>query len=94
MPSVLEGKSLYSTAVIVYIRSDGIYSASLGDSRAVLATSIVPSSLPVPKAVNHIDSKHMYPALQGLFPVQLTRDQKPEDADEYSRILIFQQQII
>lgn len=84
---ILAGKNINSTAVLVLIHNNYIYSASLGDSRAVLGTGLQPTVLPVPKAVDHDDAKHMYPVIPGLFPVQLTKDQKPEDPDEYARIL-------
>lgn len=48
---------------------------------------MVSGELPVLKAQNHDDNKHKYPVTQGIIPVQLTKDQKPEDPDEYARIL-------
>ena len=69
------------------VYNNKIYSASLGDSRAILGTEVLPDELPVPKALNHDDNKHLYTNSIGIFPVQLTKDQKPEDPDEYARIL-------
>ena len=69
------------------MQGNSLYSGCLGDSRALLASGKLPEVLPVPKAVNHIDEKHLYPLIPGLFPVQLTKDQKPEDAEEYARIM-------
>ena len=69
------------------LTNNTIYSASLGDSRAILAASAPPGQFPVPKAINHDNSKHMYLASTSLFPVQLTKDQKPDDPDELARIL-------
>ena len=52
-----------------------------------MASVELPEVLPVPKAVNHANEKHLYPLIQGLFPVQLTKDQKPDDPEEYARII-------
>lgn len=71
--------------MLVYNRK--IYSASLGDSRALLAITELPSEKPVPKAVDHEDKKHLYSFTNKVFPLQLTKDQKPEDPDELARIL-------
>ena len=87
MHRALEGKFLFSTAVIVYVHNDCIYSASLGDSRAVLASKSAPQTYPVHKSINHIAAKHLYPLALNTFPIQLTKDQKPEDPDELARII-------
>lgn len=68
------------------ISEDGIHSASLGDSRALLVTSEAPKVMPVTKAPNRDETKHLYPKNDTLFPVQLTKDQKPEDPEEHARI--------
>jgi serine/threonine protein phosphatase PrpC len=73
--------------VLVLITADAIHSASLGDSRALLGTVSAPSKLPVPKALNREEKKHLYTSPVLLAPVQLTKDQKPEDPDELERIL-------
>ncbi|CAG9334461.1 unnamed protein product [Blepharisma stoltei] len=84
-----------STGVLVYYYGNYLYSASVGDSRAVLATSCVPEVLPAPPAIIGEDRKMLdevkkrrnsvpNPAIHAL---QLTRDQKPEDPEELSRII-------
>lgn len=47
----------------------------------------MPSEFPVLKSINHEESKHLYTSKPDTLPVQLTKDQKPEDPDEYARIL-------
>jgi serine/threonine protein phosphatase PrpC len=68
------------------VNQEGIHSASLGDSRALLATSKTPSQVPVVKAQNFDEKKHLYLDKSSLIPVQLTKDQKPEDPEEHARI--------
>ena len=71
---------------MVLITNEGIHSASLGDSRALLAVSSLPEQMPVAKAQNHDPSKHLYQNSTLVHPVQLTKDQKPEDPEEHARI--------
>jgi integrin-linked kinase-associated serine/threonine phosphatase 2C len=42
--------------------------------------------MPVAKAQNRDISKHLYQNSTSLHPVQLTKDQKPEDPEEHARI--------
>jgi serine/threonine protein phosphatase PrpC len=53
-----------TTAVVVFIRGDQLYTANVGDSRAIMATMTD----------------------DGLKPIELTFDQKPELAAEKKRI--------
>ena len=72
-----------STAVLVYISESSIYSASLGDSRALMST-LSEEAFPVP------ESPHKYckkiSIKRNLRPVPLTTDQKPNHEDEFARI--------
>lgn len=68
------------------VSDDGIYSASLGDSRAILVAGEAPKVHPVAKVHNRDEKKHLYPSIENIFPVQLTKDQKPEDPEEHARI--------
>ena len=72
-----------STAVAVYITETGVYSASLGDSRAIIAT-VHEKDIPVPKPT-HKYYKQVTPR-RHLKPVPLTTDQKPNHEDEFARI--------
>jgi len=82
------------TAVFVCFSNGSLYCASVGDSRAIVATSHPPEILPAPPAIIGEDRKlleevkerrrsFVSPLLQA---VQLTRDQKPDDPDELARI--------
>lgn len=81
--------------MLVYYYEDYIYCASVGDSRAILATSCPPNVLPAPPAVIGEDRKMLEEvkkrrnsiANPSIHAVQLTRDQKPEDPEELSRII-------
>lgn len=83
------------TAVLVYFYGNNLYCASLGDSRAIVATSKPPEILPAPPALIGEERKlleevttrrrsFVSPLLQA---VQLTRDQKPDDPEELARII-------
>ena len=91
-----------TTQVLVLIYNDMVYHANLGDSRAILATEQNISYVPKPRTLkksglaaqkaaeeskNHVKSIRRYPSIAGLYTVQLTRDQKPEDADELTRLI-------
>lgn len=84
-----------STEVLVLIQNGAIYSASVGDSRAILASKAPPLRSPAPNAFLGIDrkiledvSKRRNSVINPLIhAVQLTKDQKPEDPDELARII-------
>jgi serine/threonine protein phosphatase PrpC len=77
----------------VLIINQNIYSGSVGDSRAILASSKSPSKLPVPNAalsdketLQEIrQRRNSFPDTK-VWPIQLTLDQKPNDAEERKRI--------
>lgn len=77
------------------LKNDTLYCASVGDSRAVLATSTIPVVLPAPtahikddfKILNQIRKRRSCKTSKKLQSVQLTRDQKPEDPEEAERII-------
>mgnify|MGYP000005051471 CR=1 FL=1 len=82
IPSELSG----TTCVVVYIDGTSVFVASLGDSRAVLAT------LPKEKSYRSENLKpqpYKRPVLPSkiLQPVALTVDQKPNQTNEMKRIL-------
>lgn len=65
--------------------------ASIGDSRAVLATEGVPQVLPVKEADSNNaeilnDVREMRKLPSTLYSIQLTKDQKPEHPEECARI--------
>ncbi|CAG9328007.1 unnamed protein product [Blepharisma stoltei] len=94
--SDIDSKYSGCTAVFVFLSGDAIYSASVGDSRAVLGTSSPPTVMPAPAAQIKEEDRKMLeevksrrqsqPALE-ILPVQLTKDQKPEDPEELARII-------
>lgn len=71
------------------------YIGSLGDSRAILGTSSPPDVHPAiePKEaaekrlLTKIRNQREIPSTHMLTAVQLTKDQKPDDPDEFSRIV-------
>ncbi|OMJ74299.1 hypothetical protein SteCoe_26823 [Stentor coeruleus] len=87
--------AMYSgcTGVFSYITEDVIYSGSVGDSRAVLGTTELPDILPVPNSIladkqilqDIRDRRNSNPSTK-IWPLQLTKDQKPQDLDEKKRI--------
>lgn len=73
--------------------SNTIYTASLGDCRAILGTKrhidkLVPF-VPIPEEdiIPQLKQKRQCPLDLSLQEVQLTRDLKPEDSEEYKRII-------
>jgi serine/threonine protein phosphatase PrpC len=70
-----------------------IYSGSVGDSRAVLGTTELPEVIPVPSAVladkqilqEIRERRNSNPEVK-IWPLQLTKDQKPQDEEEKKRI--------
>ena len=72
-----------STAVAVLITESSIYSASLGDSRAIIATSS-DIEIPPPNRTGKY-FKRVHPK-RHLKPVPLTTDQKPNHEEEFARI--------
>ena len=83
------------TAVLVYFYNGYLYCASVGDSRAILGTLEPPKHSPAPEAQMGEERKMLEVVKERrksflttqIFPVQLTRDQKPEDPDELARIV-------
>ena len=84
-----------STGVLVAIVGSSIYSASVGDSRAVIGTTSPPQVLPAPQAnlgeerkvLEEVKMRRGSKTNPLIQPVQLTKDQKPEDPEEFERIL-------
>lgn len=77
----------------MFVSAGCIYSGSVGDSRAVLGTLKLPQILPVPTA-EFVDKK-ILEEVRGrrsskpdikIKPLQLTKDQKPNDREERIRI--------
>ena len=84
------------TAVLVLYYQNTIYFASVGDSRAVLATTSPPEVLTAHEPPRREDkgildqikaSRNIASTDTGLFAIQMTVDQKPEDPIELERIL-------
>jgi serine/threonine protein phosphatase PrpC len=79
--------------VFVYITEHRIYSGSVGDSRAILGTGQQPVNMQVPNSVladkailaNVRERRSSNPETK-IYPLQLTKDQKPNDVDERKRI--------
>jgi serine/threonine protein phosphatase PrpC len=79
------------TALFIFFTKGNLYMASIGDSRAVLATEVVPEVLPVKEAdsnnteiLDEIKEQRKLPST--LYSIQLTKDQKPEHPEECARI--------
>lgn len=72
-----------STAVLVYIISDTIHTASLGDSRSIIST-LIDEAVPIPELNHNYYTK--FAVKRNLKAVPLTTDQKPNHEDEYKRI--------
>jgi serine/threonine protein phosphatase PrpC len=71
-----------------------VFSASVGDSRAVLGTQKLPNIFPVPQAstsdrqvLEEIRNRRSSNPDIEIFPLQLTKDQKPNDEEEKKYIL-------
>ncbi|OMJ92622.1 hypothetical protein SteCoe_4632 [Stentor coeruleus] len=92
--SQIDAKLSGSTQVLILYANSKIYCATLGDSRAILATSNPPDLVPAP----YNGPFHMNPVLvevkqrrnsilnKYITPVQLTFDQKPDLPEELYRI--------
>ena len=84
-----------STAVVVIIVDGVIYSASVGDSRAILGTTSPPLVSPAPpanlgeerKILEEVKVRRGSKSTSLIQAVQLTKDQKPEDPEEFARIV-------
>ena len=72
-----------TTAVLVYLNENFVYSASLGDSRAIIST-LSDVLIETPR-LTHKYYKNIV-VRRNLKPVPLTTDQKPNHEDEYARI--------
>lgn len=85
--SKIDTKLSGTTAVVLYINSQGIHVGSVGDSRAVLSTipkSISDPSLLIPNPNNRY-ARSIVP-IKRLQPIALTVDQKPNHVQELKRI--------
>ena len=83
-----------STAVIALVANGIIYSASVGDSRAVLGSASPTSVPPGPtliteerKVLKNVKFRRGSKSTPLVFPLQLTKDQKPNDSEEFERII-------
>jgi serine/threonine protein phosphatase PrpC len=83
------------TAVLVQLSQEGLHCASVGDSRAILATSAAGTYSPAPPVVLGGEERKVLEVVKSrrssflkapIYPVQLTKDQKPEDPEETERI--------
>ncbi|OMJ85890.1 hypothetical protein SteCoe_12664 [Stentor coeruleus] len=86
-----QGKSINvygsgTTAVSILFCCDGIFVASVGDSRAILSTIPDEQYIPVNQNKNSQFNKRFTP-LRVLEPIQLTTDQKPNIESEFNRII-------
>lgn len=75
-----------TTAVCLLFVNDGVYVASVGDSRAILSTIPEAQYIPVKTNTKNLYKKAFTP-LRVLEPIQLTVDQKPNLETEFNRIL-------
>ena len=81
--------------MLVAIVGTTVFSASVGDSRAVVGTTSPPDLLPAPQAslgeerkvLEEVKMRRRSKTNPLIQPVQLTKDQKPEDPEEFQRIL-------
>jgi serine/threonine protein phosphatase PrpC len=81
--------------VLVYINNTDIYCGSVGDSRAIIVTTIFPTVLPAPPAslgternvLAKVKQKRRSLVDTPINSIQLTKDQKPEDPEEHQRII-------
>ena len=80
---------------MLLIDQEQISAASVGDSRIVIATSVIPTMLPAkPAKINSADriilqetsKRRSSLPPRRLQAIQLTKDQKPEDPQELERI--------
>lgn len=75
-----------TTAVAILFTHKGIYSASVGDSRAILAT--LPQEKYIPEPIKPTSPyRTQYIPLRVLESIQLTLDQKPNLEEELARIV-------
>lgn len=83
-----------STGVVVVMKSGMLYAGSVGDSRAVIGTISLPAVLPAPfatlgeerKVLEDVRVRRGSRSDRLVQPVQLTKDQKPDDPEELVRI--------
>jgi serine/threonine protein phosphatase PrpC len=87
-----------STAVLVLLMNECLTCASVGDSRAILASTNSSQDSPAPPACTGGEERRALTIVKSLrsshlavpiFPIQLTRDQKPDDPEESERIYRF-----
>ena len=76
-----------TTAVSIVFTTKGIFTANVGDSRAILATWPEEKYIPEPEH-SQGPYKKIFKPLRILKPIQLTIDQKPNLEEELNRIII------
>jgi serine/threonine protein phosphatase PrpC len=93
--SLVDASQSGSTAVLLHLTQQGLHCASVGDSRAILATSAAGTYSPAPPAALGGEERRVLEVVKSrrssflktpIYPVQLTKDQKPEDPEETARI--------
>lgn len=75
-----------TTAVVLYVNSQGIHIGSVGDSRGILAT--IPKSIDTQKSMPDTSNRYIRPVVPSrkLQAMALTVDQKPNHSQELIRI--------
>ena len=79
---------------MVYITEGTVYCGSVGDSRGIIGSTVMPDVLPAPPAplgaereiLASVKRKRKSIIETSMNSVQLTKDQKPEDPEELQRI--------
>lgn len=80
--------------MLIYMNATDIYCGSVGDSRGIMVTNTAPHILPAPPAnmgeerdiLAKVKQKRRSFIDYTINSVQLTKDQKPEDPEEFQRI--------
>jgi serine/threonine protein phosphatase PrpC len=79
---------------LIYVAGDFVYCGSVGDSRGIIGTTMMPDVLPAPPAnlgaereiLATVKQKRKSIIETQMNSIQLTKDQKPEDPEELQRI--------